>query len=88
MFDSLRKLWNDDAGAIIASEYLMLGSIVVVGGAAGMNSMRDSVAEEMKEYGTSLRQVRQAYVPADLRRQASLQTPAPAAVDFAPLAMP
>jgi hypothetical protein len=55
------RLWNDEAGAIIATEYLMLGSIVVAGAAAGMGSMRDSVVDEYKEFGQTVRDVRQSY---------------------------
>jgi len=57
------NLWNDESGAVIATEYLMLGSIVAAGGASGMVALRDSVTDEYKEFGTSVREVRQAYTP-------------------------
>jgi len=55
------RLWKDESGAIIATEYLMLGSIVVAGAAVGMASMRDSVVDEYKEFGNTVRDVRQSY---------------------------
>lgn len=59
----LKTFWADDTGAIIASEYMMVGSLVVLGSAGGLAAMRDSMTEEMKEYGHSVREVRQSYSP-------------------------
>src|SRR5262245_55813003 len=59
------RLWNDGSGAVIATEYLMLGSIVALGGAAGMAEMRDSMIDQYRELGQSIRETRQSYsVPA------------------------
>lgn len=55
------RLWNDDGGAVLASEYLTLGSVVVLGGVAGLTALRDSVNGEMKEFGGALRSMRQTY---------------------------
>lgn len=57
----LVRFWNDEAGAVIAAEYLMLGSVVAVGGASGMSAMRDAVNDEYRELGASIREVRQAH---------------------------
>lgn len=59
----LAKLWADEAGAVIATEYLMLGSIVAAGGATGLASMRDAMVSEYQEFGQSVREIRQAYTP-------------------------
>ena len=64
----LERLWKDDGGSILATEYLMLGSIVALGGAAGLNSLRDATANEMAEYGNSVRAVSQTY------RESALQS--------------
>ncbi|MBI1915254.1 MAG: hypothetical protein HYS12_11025 [Planctomycetes bacterium] len=55
------KLWADDCGALLATEYMTLGAVVVLGGVGGLASMRDAVNDEMKEYGNSVRQIRQQY---------------------------
>ena len=55
------KFWTDEAGAIIATEYLLLGSVVVVGGVSGMTNVRDAMNDEYKEYGNSVREIRQTY---------------------------
>lgn len=56
----LVRLWNDESG-VISTEYLMLGSIVAVGSASGLATMRDSVNDEFRDYGQSLHQARQQY---------------------------
>jgi Flp pilus assembly pilin Flp len=59
------QLWKDESGAVIATEYLMLGSIVAAGSASGMVAMRDSIIDEYKEFGQSTREIRQSYsIPA------------------------
>jgi|SRR5215471_20468441 len=55
------RLWKDESGAVIATEYLMLGSIVALGSAGGMAAMRDSVVDEYKEFGQGVREARQSY---------------------------
>ena len=65
MFALLTQLWNDETGSIVATEYLMLGTIVGVGSVTGLASVRDSINEEYQEFGNSVREVRQSYsVPA------------------------
>lgn len=82
MLGLLSRFWSDDAGAVVAGEYLMVGSIVVVGGGVGLVSMRDSVAEEMKEYGRSLRAVRESNTPK--RAKAATQAEAGGVLDDRP----
>jgi len=55
------QLWNDDCGAVLTTEYLMLGSVVALGGVSGLVSVRDSMNSEMKEYGSAIRTFRQDY---------------------------
>jgi hypothetical protein len=57
----LTRLWADDCGAIISTEYLMLGTVVSLGGAAGLAEMRDSMNAEYKEFGNTIRDVRTHY---------------------------
>jgi hypothetical protein len=61
MFDTMRSLWQDDCGAVLTAEYLTLGSVVVLGGVSGLAAMSDSVNGEMREFGNSVRQMRQTY---------------------------
>lgn len=64
----MRKFWADECGAVIATEYLMLGSIVAVGGTTGLVSMRDAMNAECQEFGNSVREIRQASMPKEYRK--------------------
>jgi len=63
----LIKLWHDESGAIVATEYLMLGSIVAAGGVGGMVAMRDAMIDEFREFGQTTREIRQAYTQEALK---------------------
>jgi hypothetical protein len=56
----LTRLWSDDTGSVIATEYLMLGSIVSLGGIGGLVAMRDSMNDGYREFGESVREIRPA----------------------------
>lgn len=53
------RLWADDRGSIIATEYLALGGLVAIGSTAGLEAIRDATVDEMREYGHSVRAIRQ-----------------------------
>ena len=72
------RLWNDQSGAILSAEYLMLSTIVVAGGAAGMAQMRDTMNGEFREVSEGARDLRRSYMPA-AARPATTPAPAPAA---------
>lgn len=55
------RLWKDESGAVIATEYLLLGSVVAIGSTSGLVAMRDSVSAEFGEFGNAVRDTRQAY---------------------------
>jgi hypothetical protein len=91
MWTNLRRLmgkwWADDNGALLATEYMTLGTIVVLGGVGGLTAMRDAVNDEMKEYGNSVRQIRQHYsVPGF--QGAGVSTAGSAAVDTSVMMAP
>ncbi len=55
------KLWNDDSGAIIATEYLILSSIVVFGVVGGLTTVRDAINGELFELSNSIRAIHPPY---------------------------
>jgi hypothetical protein len=57
----LRRLWQDDDGSVIATEYLILGAIVALGSVSGLAAMRDATVSEMEEHANAVRAVRQTY---------------------------
>lgn len=57
----LKKLWNDDAGAIIAAEYLFVATILVIGIIVGLASVRDAVNTELAELANAYLALSQGY---------------------------
>jgi Flp pilus assembly pilin Flp len=58
----LQKLWKDDAGAIIAAEYLFVATILVIGIIVGLASVRDAVNSELAELANAYLALSQGYV--------------------------
>jgi hypothetical protein len=54
------QLWADDCG-LVATEYLMVGTMLTAGLAGGLAAMRDAVTAEMQQYSNSVHAVTQAY---------------------------
>jgi hypothetical protein len=48
------KLWNDDAGALIAMEWLLVGTILVIGIIPGLVALRNAIAAELQEQANAL----------------------------------
>lgn len=60
----MRKLidfWYDDNGSVIASEYLMLASVVALGGFAGLSSVRDAVNDQSNEVSKDIKTIHKVY---------------------------
>lgn len=70
----LIELWRDQSGAVLSTEYLMLGTIVAAGGAAGMTQLRDSVTADYRDFGATAREIRQSYMPPPATYSASAST--------------
>jgi Flp pilus assembly pilin Flp len=78
-----RRLWADDAGSVIATEYVLLASVVTFGAAAGLVEIRDAVNTNLADVGRSIRVV--GVVPDDVRRMvASVPAESPPRVRVAP----
>ena len=58
----LLKLWKDDAGAIIAAEYLFVATILVIGIIVGLANVRDAVNTELSELANAYLALSQGYV--------------------------
>lgn len=58
----LKKLWSDDAGAIIAAEYLFVATILVIGIIVGLASVRDAVNTELAELANAYLALSQGYI--------------------------
>ena len=61
MFNLMQKLWNDDAGALIAAEYLFVATILVIGIIVGLATVRDAVTTELIELSNAYLALSQGY---------------------------
>ena len=58
---TMSRLWNEDVGAIISAEIMLVASILVIGMVVGLSSLRDSVVTELADVAQALSQVNQSY---------------------------
>ncbi len=56
------KLWKDDAGALIATEFLFVATILIIGIIVGLASVRDAVVTELVELGNAILALSQGYI--------------------------
>lgn len=57
----LRKLWRDDCGALISSEFLFVATILVIGVIIGLTNVRDALNAELTELGNAFLALSQGY---------------------------
>lgn len=57
----LKKLWNDEAGAVVSAEIMLVATILVIGMVVGLKSVRDAVLTELADVGQAISQVDQSY---------------------------
>jgi Flp pilus assembly pilin Flp len=57
----LMKLWNDDEGALIATEWVFVVTILVIGLVAGLKSVQQAVLNELEEVASAVGSLSQSY---------------------------
>lgn len=57
----LRKLWSDEAGAIISAEIVLVATILVIGMIVGLKSVRDAVVTELADVAQAIANLDQSY---------------------------
>ena len=57
----MQRLWNEETGAILSAEVMLVASILVIGVVAGLASLRDSVVTELADLAQALANVNQSY---------------------------
>jgi Flp pilus assembly pilin Flp len=72
MRNMMRKLWSDDQGALIATEYLFVGTILVIGVVVGLANLRDAVNAELTELGNAILALSQGYTISGVSGSASI----------------
>jgi hypothetical protein len=61
MSNLFKKLWSDDCGGVLASEFLFLYTMMVVGSVSGLTAMRQALVSEMAESANSLMALNQSF---------------------------
>src|SRR5215203_5327967 len=56
------QLWNDDAGALIAIEFLFVATILIIGIIVGLAGVRDAVNTELTELGNAILALSQGFI--------------------------
>ena len=56
-----KKLWNDDGGALIATEFLFVATILVIGLVAGLGSLRSAINDELTELANAILALSQGF---------------------------
>ena len=49
-----KRLWQDEAGALMSTEYLLLGSLLTVGLIVGINATQVSLISELEDYAAAI----------------------------------
>lgn len=55
------KLWNDDRGALLATEWVFVSTIMVVGVVAGLKSVQQAVVTELEDMANAIGSLSQSY---------------------------
>ena len=56
-----RKLWQDESGFVIASELVLIGTILVIGMITGLTSLRNAVVTELADVADAIGLIDQSY---------------------------
>lgn len=57
----LRRLWNDQSGAIVSAEIVLIASILILGVIVGLKSLRDSVVTELADVAQAFANLNQSF---------------------------
>ena len=57
----LRKFWNDDCGAILSAEYILIMTIVVIALVVGLSEVAVAVNTELNDISNAIGALRQTY---------------------------
>jgi hypothetical protein len=61
MLRLMKALWQDDAGALLAMEWMIVASLTVLGTVAGLASLAGGINGEANDMAQEIRTVRQSY---------------------------
>ena len=61
MKNTIIRLWNEETGAIVSAEIMLVATILVLGVIVGLKSVRDSVVTELADVAQAIANVNQSY---------------------------
>jgi hypothetical protein len=61
MRDLVFRLWADDCGALIATEWVFVATILVLGAITGLVAVRQAVISELEEFANAVLALNQSY---------------------------
>jgi hypothetical protein len=61
MRNLMLKLWADDAGALIATEWVFVATILVLGSIVGLVAVRQAVISELTEFANAVLALNQSF---------------------------
>lgn len=59
--NTFTDFWNDEAGFIVSSELVLIGTILVLGVVVGLATLRDQVVQELGDLALAISNVNQSY---------------------------
>ncbi len=65
--NTMLQLWNDDTGAVLSAEIILVSTILVIGTVSGLTTLRDSILGEMNGVASALASFDQSYSMAGTR---------------------
>jgi hypothetical protein len=61
MKNLVSRLWSDEAGFVVSSELVLIGTILVIGMVVGLTSLRDQVVQETADLAEAISNINQSY---------------------------
>ena len=50
----LKQLWQDEAGTLLSTEYILLGSLLTLGLIVGISAAQTSIVAELEDYAAAV----------------------------------
>ena len=57
----IKRLWSDEAGFVVSSELILVGTVAVIGLLAGLAAVRDGVVSELSDVAGAVQDLNQSY---------------------------
>ncbi|QDU99209.1 hypothetical protein [Lignipirellula cremea] len=67
----LKRLWNDEVGAVVSIELILVGSILLLGLIVGLAALRDSINNELADLGGAVDELNQSFIINSIRGHSS-----------------